>query len=131
MGKHLHEIMGWPGPMTNRQFEAWQAWLTIDLERPSKDNLYQMQTARQIILPHLAKDATPPPLSDYRLTFVAKEREPAGVDDGTDGPPVVTDEMIARFNRERSMVAMGIDPKKVEKRWVDKDGNHVAGPANA
>jgi hypothetical protein len=36
--------MGWPGPMTHRQFEAWQSWLDEDMNRPSKDNYYQMQT---------------------------------------------------------------------------------------
>lgn len=27
IGKHLHEVMGWGGPMTDRQYGAWMAFL--------------------------------------------------------------------------------------------------------
>lgn len=28
-GKHLHEVMGWEGPVTNPQFLVWVKWLEI------------------------------------------------------------------------------------------------------
>ena len=27
IGKHLHEVLDWPGPMTRRQLVAWLCWL--------------------------------------------------------------------------------------------------------
>ena len=45
MGKSLNELMGWAGPMTHRQFEAWQAWLGEEWGRPSRNDFYLMQVA--------------------------------------------------------------------------------------
>lgn len=25
---HLHDVLGWPGPMTDEQYHAWMEWLT-------------------------------------------------------------------------------------------------------
>jgi hypothetical protein len=35
--------MGWPGPMTHRQFQAWQSWWEIHREVPSKSDWYIIQ----------------------------------------------------------------------------------------
>lgn len=40
--------MGWPGPLTHRQFEAWQAWLDLDMDRPSRTDWYLMQLAAML-----------------------------------------------------------------------------------
>ena len=39
---HLHELLGWPGPLTHRQFRAWQAWLELEQSRPSRADFYLM-----------------------------------------------------------------------------------------
>lgn len=33
---HLHDYVGWPGPVTARQHEAWFAWLALDAERKAE-----------------------------------------------------------------------------------------------
>lgn len=42
---HLHDLMGWGGPMTHRQYLAWQAWLGMEWNRPSRSDHYLMQLA--------------------------------------------------------------------------------------
>ena len=48
IGKHLHDVMGWPGPMTHRQYEAWQIWLGEEWNRPSRTDVYLMQIALEV-----------------------------------------------------------------------------------
>lgn len=38
--------MGWPGPMTERQFITWQAWLREEYNNPSRADYYAMEVAR-------------------------------------------------------------------------------------
>lgn len=45
LGKHLHEVLGWNGPLTHRQFVLWNLWLDEQLNIPTRDNYYQMQVA--------------------------------------------------------------------------------------
>lgn len=40
--------MGWPGPMTHRQFLVWQVWLRMEWDRPSRSDAYAMQTAAEV-----------------------------------------------------------------------------------
>lgn len=40
--------MGWSGPMTHRQFDAWQEWFELDLEKPDRHDFYAMQIAAKI-----------------------------------------------------------------------------------
>lgn len=42
----MHELMGWPGPMTERQFVTWIEWLNQDLNRPSRADWYALKIAR-------------------------------------------------------------------------------------
>lgn len=37
---HLHDLMGWSGPMTWKQYTTWLAWLELDMERPSRNDWY-------------------------------------------------------------------------------------------
>lgn len=32
----LHELLGWPGPLTSRQLAAWEAWFDLQLDRPCR-----------------------------------------------------------------------------------------------
>jgi hypothetical protein len=36
----LHELMGWEGPMTHRQYLCWQEWLAQDLDRMDRTSYY-------------------------------------------------------------------------------------------
>lgn len=67
---HLHDLMGWPGPMTHRQFLAWQAWQRLDIEQPQRAEIvYTMQVAQ-------AAAGYVKPLQDHRLEIVTEdERE--------------------------------------------------------
>jgi hypothetical protein len=40
--------MGWRGPMTHRQFLAWQEWLLEDWNRPDKTDHYLMEVACEV-----------------------------------------------------------------------------------
>lgn len=42
---HLHELMGWPGPMTQRQYGTWQAWLEMQWNKPSRADHYTLKVA--------------------------------------------------------------------------------------
>ncbi len=37
--------MGWQGPLTHRQYRAWEEWVSIDMGQPGKSEFYQMQTS--------------------------------------------------------------------------------------
>ena len=43
---HLHELMGWSGPMTDRQYNAWLNWLDADMNNPSRADYYAMMVAQ-------------------------------------------------------------------------------------
>ena len=66
---HLHELMGWDGPMTHRQFLAWQAWQRLDIERPQRAEIvYTMQVAQ-------AAGGYKLPLQDHAITFETTDDE--------------------------------------------------------
>lgn len=69
---HLHDLLGWPGPMTGRQFEAWQAWLADGGNEPDLHAWYLMQVAAEIrLIRHsFGEDPKPVKLSDLKLKFV-------------------------------------------------------------
>lgn len=61
---HLHDLMGWSGPMTHRQFLAWQAWERLDIEEPQRAEIvYTMQVAQ-------AAAGYKTNLQDHRLEIV-------------------------------------------------------------
>ena len=45
--RQVHELMGWTGPLTHRQYLGWQAWLEIEWDRPSRSDWYAMQVAAE------------------------------------------------------------------------------------
>jgi hypothetical protein len=60
--------MGLPGPMTHRMFLAWQAWLEMQWNKPTKTDHYLMQIAVEVRRV-LAKDPRKIKLDDARLEF--------------------------------------------------------------
>lgn len=50
--KQLHEILGWEGPMTHRQYLAWLHWLRSyeveQLNQPGRTEYYLMQIAHEV-----------------------------------------------------------------------------------
>lgn len=65
--------MGWPGPMTHRQFEAWQAWLAEQWNQPSRTDNYLMQIACEVLRTRL-KEPGKAEIKHFRLEF--KEKKP-------------------------------------------------------
>ncbi len=43
--KQLHEVMGWSGPMTHRQYLALVYWMDLEWDRPNRTDYYLMQVA--------------------------------------------------------------------------------------
>lgn len=75
LGKHLHELMGWSGPMTWRQSLAWHAWLDLRWNRPSLTDYYLMMLVREVgSIPARVWGKSPPQtvLKDYQLEFLAE-----------------------------------------------------------
>ena len=67
---HLHDLMGWDGPMTHRQYLAWQAWQRLDIEQPQRaETVYAMQAAQ-------AAGGYKVPLQDHAVKFESSEEEP-------------------------------------------------------
>lgn len=60
--------MGWPGPMTDRQFRAWHAWLDEDLNQPGKVEAYLMRVAAEVRA-SVAKDPSSIKLDDFKVRF--------------------------------------------------------------
>lgn len=115
MGKHLHELFDWPGPMTHRQSRAWAAWWEIDQNRPSRADHYAMQTACQVTRAG-AKVPKSIKLADFRLQFgtvAAKPVKPKFV---------VTKDDIARIGRERLLAKLQPKPKPVPPFPTPKGG---------
>lgn len=66
---HLHDLMGWDGPMTHRQFLAWQAWQRMDIEQPQRAEIvYAMQAAQ-------AAGGYQKSLQDHCIRFEDAEKE--------------------------------------------------------
>ena len=50
MGKDLRELLGYAGPLTHRQYLAWQRWLDEQWNEPSRSDYYAMQVAAAVML---------------------------------------------------------------------------------
>lgn len=69
--------MGWPGPMTHRQYLAWDAWLDWQWDRPGLTEHYLMQAA-WVAAQANAKNPRRLKMEQFRLRFGAeKARRPA------------------------------------------------------
>jgi hypothetical protein len=76
LGKHLHELMGWPGPLTYRQYKTWEAWLEAEWNRPSRTDHYLMQLNATLIAVN-SKARANVKLDKQRIPFVTPARRRA------------------------------------------------------
>jgi len=60
--------MGWPGPMTHRQFLTWMRWLEEEDNHPSRTDNYLMQIAAEVCRVLHRKPETVK-LSDFVMKF--------------------------------------------------------------
>ena len=65
--------MGWPGPMTHRQYVAWQGWLKTQWNEPSRQDWYAMRIASAVL--NAGGVAAEP--KDMKLRFEAPKQAPA------------------------------------------------------
>jgi hypothetical protein len=85
LGKHLHEYMGWDGPVTHRQHLCWVEWRDfVSINQPSRDNYYQMQIACEQRRQY-SKNPRSVKLEHFKLTFgkktVVRGSNPSSQDD--------------------------------------------------
>lgn len=66
--------MGWPGPLTDRQYWVWQAWLDDAMNHPGSIEFYLMAVATEVRRGYV-KEPAKVSLSDMRLQF---RRQAAG-----------------------------------------------------
>lgn len=71
---HLHELLGWQGPMTHRQYVAWQEWLKIEQNQPDRGDHYVMQLTMQVekIIRMWTKNTNGMKLSEFHIPFGAQ-----------------------------------------------------------
>ncbi len=113
--------------MTNRQYLAWQEWMAEDMNHPSRTDHYIMRATQEMLLPHLKAGAEPPELKEYVLKFGAPTvARPKDLEE-TDGPPIVTDELI--LEAQKQMTAYRLGGVNVERRWVNKRGEPIPDPS--
>jgi hypothetical protein len=99
---HVHDLLGWPGPMTHRQYLAWQAWLDEEWERPNRTDQYLMQVALEVVRGRM-KNPRKAELQNFRLTFKGKK---------TLKRPKLTKEQVTIYSKARWL---GMMTKPVQK----------------
>lgn len=73
--KHLHELMGWDGPLTHRQYECWTQWLNIHaFNHPSRTDHYLMQIATEQRRSYV-KNPRGVKLKDFQIKVTQKDNE--------------------------------------------------------
>jgi hypothetical protein len=101
--KTLNELMGWDGPMTHRQFAAWQWWLLEQWNQPDRHDHYLMSVAMGTDMSDGQKN-----LNDYKLQFnlpyapsLQEAVEPVFLVDGKPfGPRRLTKEDVTRLEQQ-------------------------------
>lgn len=124
---HVHDVLGWPGPVTHRQYAAWQRFLLEDYNRPSRADHYAMQVAAEVFRT-IARDPNGVRREQFGIHFPeagTADRPPPQEDDGYFDPPVVTDETIEMMRKKASVAGVVRPGVKVEHRVVDRDGNLI------
>ncbi len=84
---HLHELMGWPGPMTHIQFVMWQDWLRHEMDVPSRSDHYLMQIASEV---HKTK-FKPEDTNKFKMKF---SHEPAPDPKNLPFPPLTKEQIV-------------------------------------
>ncbi len=125
-------MLGWYGPITHRQYLAWQEWLKEEQNRPSRSDHYVMQVAREVTLPYLRDGVQPRDLKEYAIKFGPQQdiADPSSSQEElakTDGPPIMTDELILEAQKQMAIAKMG-GGVKYDHRWVNKQGEPIPSP---
>jgi len=99
---HLHDVFGWPGPLTERQAAAWREWFLLDANRPNRLEHYVMQVAQEVRRQHGRSDD----LNKFKIKFgIIRDMEPAATAPADDrpvwpgAPKPLTREQVQRMNR--------------------------------
>ena len=125
--------MGWPGPMTHRQYLGWREWLRADARAPDRGDWYTMQLTMTVANMFAKK---PFDLDSFVLKYRGEDDDnksrrssvpPVADAEPTDGPPRVTAADVAAFKARqaaaRIAAAAGTPVRHVVK---DRDGNVVS-----
>lgn len=96
---HLHDLMGWPGPMTHLQFLCWCEWRDEEMNRPGLTEHYLMQVAAEVrATPSRVWGKDPGvKLDSMKIPFVRKETPPVNAPEGFPAP--ATKDSIAQLAR--------------------------------
>jgi hypothetical protein len=68
-GKLLHEVMGWRGSMTHRQFMAWAEWKDEQWNTMEKMDYYLAQISAVIHRANQGKKRKKIKITDYKIEF--------------------------------------------------------------
>lgn len=112
LGQQLHEVMGWEGPMTHRQYLAWRYWLAEDRNAVGKQEAYLMQIACEVRRV-LHSSPSNVKISDFKLTFETGRHTPESE---------ATPEEASRVSKLRWLGAFGykgIRGLDLEQEFVD------------
>lgn len=110
LGKSLNEVMGLDGPMTHRQFLAWQYWMNLQQNVPDKTDHYLMQIACEVRRV-LAKHPRQIKIEDFKLTFSNQANK---------HPKALTKEGKIEASKSMWLGMMNSDIN-----IIDKDGNVI------
>lgn len=69
---HLHSYLGWEGPVTNRQHDAWVVWLDMQWELPDRHDHYLMQLHAEVRR-LLAKHPQSVKVEDSKIKFTKQD----------------------------------------------------------
>lgn len=89
--------MGWDKPATHRQVLAWDAWLNLQWDRPSRSDWYAMQIAAEV---RYVFSQASRPVDKFRLRFSAGSET---------SPREVSDTDYSRSEARKWAVALGAD----------------------
>lgn len=128
---HLHELMGWQGPMTHRQHSAWQAWLDMQWDVPDRHDAYLQQVAFEVHRANLrVKKPNKAKIGKFRLKFdrprksAKKDRaEPESIVEQEAKVQRATDKSKAFWNAMFANAQRKVPIKFVTKRKHGSDGD--------
>lgn len=126
----LHEIMGWDGPMTNRQYLVWIEWLKGDWNNPSRSDHYQMQTACEVRRV-LSSEPNKIQSEQFKIPFVFKEvstnSQTSLKEKPKEGRGGITQEQMEQQALARWVGMMPKEPVRVKGSKFDGNGNRSPG----
>lgn len=97
--------MGWDGPMTERQWAAWQAWLEEEWNVPDRGDHYLMQCAAVSAIAGGDKDAT---TDKFRMKFKIEERR-------------TTDDQATKRRQDQQLAELKEQGWSVPRRMTKED----------